>query len=157
MTLRESEKQLILATLHKYNGSRKATCAELKIGAHTLSGYLRKWGIRPHDKGPAVTLTWEYVACEAEPADTANQEAQTAREHWTDKPTNICQLGDLPPGSRVYSADGEIDYLILDLPSHDGCSYLCQISSGVVREFSNSTGIQQQKNLRLRMRRSDSR
>lgn len=49
-SLAEVEKQMILATLQRYDGHRQRTADALGIGVRTLSGKLRSYGVAPGEK-----------------------------------------------------------------------------------------------------------
>jgi DNA-binding NtrC family response regulator len=49
-SLREMERQLIEATLERYNGHREKTAEVLGIGVRTLTGRLRSYGYAPREK-----------------------------------------------------------------------------------------------------------
>lgn len=67
------------------------------------------------------------------------------------KPVQVCQLGDLKPGHRVYSPDCETEYVVTDCAAREGFTVLVQLDSGTAREFSNSTGLYQYRSPKLRM------
>lgn len=50
VSLAEMEKQMILATLERFDGHRARTADALGIGVRTLSGKLRSYGVRPREK-----------------------------------------------------------------------------------------------------------
>jgi DNA-binding NtrC family response regulator len=50
MSLAEMERQMILATLERFDGHRARTAGALGIGVRTLSGKLRDYGVAPREK-----------------------------------------------------------------------------------------------------------
>jgi len=53
LSLAEVERQMILATLQRFDGHRGRTAEALGIGVRTLSGKLRSYGVAPREKQPA--------------------------------------------------------------------------------------------------------
>lgn len=58
-------------------------------------------------------------------------------------PTVVCQLGDLKPGHFVWDASGDIQHIVTDAVARNGFTQLCSMNSGTMREFSNSTKMEQ--------------
>lgn len=64
---------------------------------------------------------------------------------------NVCVLGDMGPGKRIYSYDLDIEYLITDRPARDGYLFLVQLDTGTEREFHRSSGLFKYRTPHLRL------
>jgi len=67
---------------------------------------------------------------------------------------NACVLGDMPAGTRIYSFDRDIEYLITDRPARAGYLFLVQLDTGVEREFDYSRGLFKYRTPHLRLQPS---